>query len=121
VAPNDPPGAKPGSRLRFIAALEGLKGPGFLFHPDVENQIERSNRHIFEWAEQRLEHSLPHGANQTDRGIRIEADLLTLTPEELAQFADFAAQFGVLDVSSKSDSQAVAEAVRNIRQRVSAN
>ena len=113
-------GQTPRSRLGFLLALEGLKGPGFAFHTLVEHRIEAHNQALFDWAEKRLDRPLPRVSNQDDRGIRVEGDLLQLTSAELAQFADFAAGFGVTDISSQSETQDIAAAMHKIRQSFTA-
>ena len=109
-------GQTPRSRLKFLQALEGVKGTGFLFHPQVEQRIEARNQALFDWAERRLPSPLPRLSRQDENGVRTEADLLHLTAAELAGFVDFAAGYGVTDLTTRSGPDDIAAAMHAIRQ-----
>jgi hypothetical protein len=110
----------PNAKAAFLGALGSLAGPGFQFHPELEQRIEGSNQHIFDWAEQRLNAPLPRSKGDHDEGIRGRADLMRMSAEELALFADFAASFGVTNLGSAADAPAIAAAVDQIRRACAA-
>lgn len=105
----------PKSRVPFVKSMTDLGGPGLVIHPAMEDRLEADNRHIYDWAAQRLDVPLVALRNQTDKGLRFEQDLFQLSDEEAGLFADYAASHGVKTLPARAGPEQIAATMQDIR------
>ena len=103
------------TRARFIAALSGLQGQPFSFHPELEVKIAESNVHWDEWARARIGQTLPKSSEGQSYGIRTEEDFFSFNDQDSMILTEFFKKFGIESSATKLDSESVADLVQKLR------